>query len=173
MSYAMTDEEDNNSLDEIKKDLPDLDEMRSYFEACHENKPNPVGYAVFSTDDMGVGVFNFCDTVQQFYALCEATTFMEAFDEGYETYTDEKLKELWVAFYLSNSFGSPEALHHKGLMEDLNCIMDRYRINFMGPVKDLFVPNTEFTSQLIEEFGKNPLEFPDEYMEFLADYVWG
>lgn len=163
----LTDQGDVDDDDENDFEKEDVEELSAFFEACQNKVPNEKGYAVFSTDDMGICAFGFCDTAEEFTKLCTAVTFIEAFNEGYSVYGKEKLKELNLALLIYvNEFGVDNAY----LMERLNELLESYHINFMGPVKDLYMPKNKFTNQLIEEFGNDPIKNKMQYLNFLKGY---
>ncbi len=88
-----------------------------------------------------------------------------------------KFKDLNDLFYsYCNGGWTTSAADPKGLeqlnefLKYTNEALDESEIVFLGPIEQLFIENTEFTTTLITKFGKNPKENTTEYLQFLKEY---
>lgn len=172
MNYAAVEEEDTS----IEGNLPEIETLYDNFIESQSKKPLKSGYAVFTSDEMGIGAFNFCDNREELAELIPSLIFIEALTEGYSIYENELLNEL---FCLNLNFDPTyERMDGNSMdliefQEELNTLLNHYQINFIGPVTDLFDTNNAFAKELIEEFGKDPVKNEKEYLEFLKAYLWG
>ena len=165
MYYAMKAEEED---DEIGP-LPDIDKLQEVFAKGCDTKPTLNGYAVFTSDELGVGAFMFCNDLNSLHELLASVVFMEGLTDGYDVYTKETLKKLHV----TNLIYNPSTLEEEDLqyfVEELNPLLECYQIDFLGKVKDLFNTENEFAAGLIETFGSDPNK---KYLKFLQEYYKG
>lgn len=139
------------------------------------NKSYPIehGYAAFITDDMGAGVFHFCSSLEEWDKLMPGLVFIEKLDNDTEVIDLQKVQEKYSSVYCSymESKMNMDEDYFENFMKYTNEVLDRHSILFAGPVSELFIPNTEFIIELIEEFGKDPSSSVTEYLEFLHEYV--
>lgn len=166
MNYAEVEEGTNK--DSIEANLPDINELYDNFIASQGKMPAKDGYAVFTSDELGVGAFHFCDDGWELTKLAPSIIFMDALTEGYSIYDPKILEELYcldLHFYTDQK-------SLKEFQKEFNSI-SAYQIDFIGKVEELFDKNNEFAKSLIEKFGKDPNQHEEEYLRFLKEYYVG
>lgn len=154
-----------------KNSLPDLKELSEIF---HDSQDTPAvfeGYAVFTSDSWnGVGTFSFCDDLNVWKELYPAILFGDALNQvDYEIYDEH---DLLKHIQIYNDFE-----HSKWSEKDFdaferrkNNLLPSFEINYVGPVKLLFDIVNSFADELIESFGKSPIDNKQKYLDFLNNY---
>lgn len=153
--------------------LPDIKNLYQVFDHSIDNFPIMTGYAIFNCDQSGVGAFNFCDTVEDWNELFPSILFIDYLAEGYDDEDFDKIVEIQKAYirFKDKTIWTSETFVE--FIDFSNKCIKPNEIRFAGPVVDLFDTKNEFVRNFINDFGKDPHENKEEYLQFLKEYFWG
>lgn len=165
--------------------LPDMNTFNALLDRYKNNEPQIDGYAIYiKQNSENSSSFYFYNSIQKPYVsfeeweeLMPAILFSDFKNKPYSDIPSAKFEELNSLFcsYCLGGWGT-SAADSKGIeqlkefMKYTNEALDESEIIFLGPIDQLFIANTEFTTTLITKFGKNPQENATEYLQFLKDY---
>ena len=155
----------------MSNSLPKIEELRDVFHNTQGILPSIDGFAAFTCDELGVGAFNFCDDLDEWKEFYPALIFIESLHFSYEIYGDD-LISLEKIFVTLEKCSWDKSDFYFLIVEKNNLLLGN-DILFAGSIKDLFIEDDGFVSELIEEFGENPNENVSEYLEFLQAYFRG
>ncbi|RAR73696.1 hypothetical protein [Flavobacterium aciduliphilum] len=134
-----------------------------------EINPTRDGLALFMEDTMGCGGFYFISTEEAWKRLLPALVVLDYVNQDPASIpvpVFESLKKVYLDYF---NAGIYEALP-KDFTADLNAVLTDYKIVFFGKVTDLFEANSEFCTELLEEFEGNPVEDAEGFLRFLSSY---
>lgn len=178
-----------NYFEEVEENpyehLPDNSTFNAVLDKYKNNEPQIDGYAIcIKQKPENTSAFLFYNSTPKPYVsfeeweeLMPAIIFSDFKNKSYSSIPSAKFEELNSLFcsYCLGGWGT-SAADSKGIeqlnefMKYTNKALDESEIVFLGPIEQLFMANTEFTSTLITKFGKNPKENATEYLKFLKEY---
>jgi hypothetical protein len=152
--------------------LPNIEKLYKIFDHSIDTLPLMNGYAVFNCDQLGVGAFNFCDTIEDWIELFPSVLFIDYLTDGYDDEDFDKIVEIQKAYnrFKDKTIWTNETF--KEFIDFSSKFIKPNEIRYAGPVVNLFNSENEFVSNLMNDFGKDPLENKDEYLQFLKEYCW-
>jgi hypothetical protein len=178
MNYFEEEEEEENKYEH----LPDISTFVSILEKYQKNNPQLDGYAVAINNKLNNQLsFYFYNSTPEPYVsfhewdeLMPAIIFHDYINKNYSDIPSNKydeLNNLFCSYCLgewSTSAKDPKGIEElEGFMKYTNEGLESSEILFLGPIEGLFNGNSNLTSDLIEKFGKNPKDNPNEYLQFL------
>jgi hypothetical protein len=134
-----------------------------------KNKPSLNGYALFMEDTMGCGGFYFINNEEEWTELLPALVLLDYINQEYNSIPIEVFESLQKVYLDYFNAGIYEELT-KDFIIDLNAVLSDYKIVFFGKVTDLFEANSEFSTELLEEFDNNTKTHLDDFLTFLSSY---
>ena len=149
--------------------FPNFDDYETVLLESTKTTPTLNGYALFMEDSMGCGGFYFFNTDEEWETLLPALVFLDYVNQNKEAIPTEQLKCILKVYFDYFNSGIYDKLPEL-FTPDLNELLEDYTIIFFGKTTELFEPNSEFTTELIESFGNNPNERKEYYLGFLTKY---
>ncbi len=134
-----------------------------------KTKPSLEGYALFMEDNMGCGGFYFLNTEAEWETLLPALVFLDYVNQSIDAIPAEQLSSILKVYFNYFNAGIYDELA-ENFTADLNKILEDYKIVFFGKTTELLEPNTDFTKELIEDYGNNPKDNNKDYLDFLKEY---
>ena len=134
-----------------------------------KHKPSLNGYALFMQDTMGCGGFYFINNEEEWINLLPALVLLDHINQEYTSIPIEVFDSLQKVYLDYFNAGIYEQLLEDFTI-DLNAVLSDYKIVFFGKVTDLFEANSEFSTELLEEYDGNPKEDIECFTTFLSSY---
>jgi hypothetical protein len=170
MNYAASEDGDGELIDM----LPSFEGLEVLLVQANEQRPQKNGIAIFSRDSVGVGVFHFCATVEEWRELYFAFLVLDHLAGGeislMESSQFSSAVDCYMEYFETTSWNESD---YASFMQDANQILEDFRIEYAGPVTDLFNPENPFSAELMERFGKSPEDHESEYLDFLGEFMEG
>jgi hypothetical protein len=123
---------------------------------------------------VGVGIFHFCATVEEWRGLYLAFLVMDHLAGGESSLRESSqfnsVVDCYMEYFNTSTWSESD---YASFMQDANQILEDFRIEYAGPVTDLFNPENPFSAELMERFGKSPADHESEYLDFLGRFMEG
>ena len=169
MNYQSAADLEKETTIDFESWFPDFDNYETILLKATQTKPSIDGYALFMEDTMGCGGFYFFNTEDEWNTLLPALVFLDYVNQNQDSIATEQLNSIIkVYFDYFNSGIYDELPEH--FTPDLNKLLQDYKIIFLGKTTELLGLNSGFTKELIEEYGNNPKDNSNEYLEFLKNH---
>ena len=169
MNYQSAADLEKETTIDFESWFPDFDNYETILLKATQTKPSLDGYALFMEDTMGCGGFYFFNTEEEWNTLLPALVFLDYVNQNHDSIATEQFNSITkVYFDYFNSGIYDELPEH--FTPDLNKLMQDYKIIFFGKTRELLEANSDFTKELIEEYGNNPKDNNNDYLDFLKEY---
>ena len=170
MNYAALEDGDEELIDM----LPSFEGLEVLLVKANGQRPAKNGIAIFSRDNLGVGIFHFCATVEEWRELFFAFLVLDHLAGGeislMESSQFASVADCYMEYFETTSWNESD---YASFMQDANQILEDFRIEYAGPVTDLFNPENPFSAELMERFAKSPVDHESEYLDFLLEFMEG
>lgn len=169
MNYQLTADLEKETTFDFESWFPDFDNYETILLKATQTKPTLDGYALFMEDTMGCGGFYFFNTEEEWSTLLPALVFLDYVNQNQDSITTEQLNNITKVYfdYFNSGIYDELPVH---FTPDLNKLLQDYKIIFFGKTRELLEANSDFTKELIEEYGTNPNEKLEKYFRFLKAY---
>ena len=169
MNYQSAADLEKETTIDFESWFPDFDNYETILLKATQTKPSLDGYALFMEDTMGCGGFYFFNTEEEWNTLLPALVFLDYVNQNHDSIATEQFNSITkVYFDYFNSGIYDELPEH--FTPDLNKLLQDYKIIFFGKTRELLEANSDFTKELIEEYGNNPKDNNNDYLDFLKEY---
>ncbi len=169
MNYQSAADLEKETTFDFESWFPDFDNYEAVLLKATQTKPSLDGYALFMEDTMGCGGFYFFNTEEEWSTLLPALVFLDYVNQNQDSITTEQLNNITKVYfdYFNSGIYDELPVH---FTPDLNKLLQDYKIIFFGKTTELLEPNSDFTKELIEEYGNNPKDNNNDYLDFLKEY---
>jgi hypothetical protein len=169
MNYQSADDLEKENTFDFEGWFPNFNDYEAVLLNATQTKPSLDGYALYMEGTISCGGFYFFNTEDEWNTLLPALVFLDHINQNQDSITTEQLNGIIKVY--SNYFNS--GIYDKlpeHFTPDLNELLQENKIIFFGKTIELLEPNSNFTKVLIEQFGNNPKDNSNGYLEFLKGY---
>lgn len=169
MGYTPVLESTELNKDDFEKCFVGFDTYETVLHEATLVAPSTEGYALFMEDTLGCGGFYFITTAEEWETLLPSFVVLDYVNQDSATISPvvfESMKKVYFDYFNSWFYDALPL----DFTKDLNALLTDYKVVFFGKVTDLFEASSEFSSELLEEYGATPIEDVDGFLSFLSTY---